>query len=135
MHLTKIAKSLAIKGATASVTRTFTNKDIAQFALLSGDNNPIHIDNKHKNIVHGTLLIGMFSQIGGTQLPGNGSLLSKITDMRFHQPVHAGRPVIANLEIVDILRNQFAVAKATVVCPEKDTVFVSGKIILTLPKK
>jgi len=56
--------TLAI-GAKASITKTFTPKDVQMFADVSEDNNPIHVDEEYakttkfgRTIVHGTLASG-----------------------------------------------------------------------------
>lgn len=61
--------------------KTFTSKNVLDFSQLSEDNNPIHIDENYasesifgKRVVHGILLVSMFSKIFGTIYPGNGGI-------------------------------------------------------------
>ena len=57
-------------GATASLTKTFTERDVKSFADLSGDRNPIHIDPQYcaqtkfaKPVVHGMLTNGFTNKL------------------------------------------------------------------------
>lgn len=61
--------------------KTFTSKNVLDFSQISEDNNPIHIDENYasesifgKRVVHGILLVSMFSKIFGTIYPGNGGI-------------------------------------------------------------
>ena len=68
-------------GESASLTKTFTDEDVRSFAAISGDKNPVHLDDEYaaktqfkKRIAHGMLTAGLISAILGTQLPGEGSI-------------------------------------------------------------
>ncbi len=61
--------------------KSFSITDVLGFSQISEDNNPIHIDEDYashsifKNrVVHGVLLVSMFSKIFGTIYPGNGGI-------------------------------------------------------------
>jgi 3-hydroxybutyryl-CoA dehydratase len=63
-------------GMSASYTRTITDKDIRQFAEVSGDTNPVHLDEEFaastrfkKRIAHGMLSGSSISTVVGTKLP------------------------------------------------------------------
>ena len=65
-------------GDRAERTRTFTEADVAEYAELSGDLNPIHLDEEYaaksrfgRRIVHGFLTAGMISALLGTELPAS----------------------------------------------------------------
>lgn len=64
-------------GDEASLTRKITNQDILDFATLTGDVNPVHIDEEFAEksmfkgrVAHGILTVGYISALIGTILPG-----------------------------------------------------------------
>jgi len=80
-------------GDSASLTKTFNEKDVLTFANISGDYNPIHVDAEfaattrfEHQIVHGMLIAGMISAVLGMQLPGPGCIYLK-QDLKFRAPV------------------------------------------------
>ncbi len=88
-------------GATYEVRKTFSAEEVLQFAKISGDNNPIHIDEEYakagpfkQRAVHGVLLTGLFSQIFGTIFPGPGGVYTS-QNIRFLRPAPIGEEVWA----------------------------------------
>lgn len=72
---------------------SFTSEQIETFALLTGDNNPIHLDAAYaastsfgKPIVHGFLGGSIFSKILGTTFPGPGTIYLSQT-LEFKRPM------------------------------------------------
>ena len=68
-------------GRTASVSRTVSEADILMFAGVSGDTNPVHLDEEFAastmfggRIAHGMLSAGLISAVFGTRLPGPGCI-------------------------------------------------------------
>ena len=100
-----------VVGKKVSLSKTFTEKDIQSFLELSGDNNPIHIDEEFAQktmfkgrVAHGLLSVMLISS-GLTKLMGPGNIwLSQ--DFVFVNPIHINDTVTATLEIVEILRNK-----------------------------
>lgn len=90
---------------------TFTEDMVNQFSILSGDNNPIHMDDNKvdikyhkKRIVHGMLIGAFFSNIIGTKLPGFGTVyISQNFD--FIKPVYVGETVMILVRIKRIIMN------------------------------
>lgn len=73
---------------------TITDKMVRDFSELSGDKNPIHLDEEYsknsifgKRIVHGMLLSSFFSKIIATNYPGEGSIYLK-QDLNFKNPCY-----------------------------------------------
>ena len=86
-------------GNTATFERTITAQDIAVFANLSGDTNPLHVNEAYASqtqfgqpLVHGMLLAGLFSTLVGMHLPGKRCLYLGQT-LQFKKPVFAGDTV------------------------------------------
>ena len=95
-------------GQEFSSTRIFSKEDVFNFAKLSGDNNPIHLDDKFaeksrfgKNIVHGMLVASAISKVVGTEFPGYGSIYME-QNLHFKKPVYIGECVNVNVKITDI---------------------------------
>lgn len=95
-------------GMTASYEHDVTIDDIDGFAALSGDENPIHIDDDYasktqfgKRIAHGFFTASFFSAIFGTQLPGPGCMYIA-QSLKFRRPVFVGDRVIAEVKVIKI---------------------------------
>jgi acyl dehydratase len=75
---------------------TFTADQIAAFAAVTGDSNPIHVDVEVARlagfaapIAHGVMTLAEISRILGTEMPGPGTLISHF-DIAFIKPIVAG---------------------------------------------
>ena len=93
-------------GDRAEVTHVFSQEDVIAFAALSGDANPVHLDNDAAiragfpgTIVHGMLSAALISRILGTMLPGPGTIYLG-QEMRFRRAVLPGDEVVATVEMV-----------------------------------
>jgi acyl dehydratase len=92
-------------GAQARLSRTIGLDDIQRMADITGDTNPIHLDNDfarktrfHGRIAHGLFAAGLISAVLGTRLPGPGAVyLSQTLD--FRHPVRAGDTLTAEVEV------------------------------------
>jgi 3-hydroxybutyryl-CoA dehydratase len=85
---------------------TFNESQIDAFAAITGDHNPIHMDELHARaqgyrgrVVHGVLVAGVISRIIGMQIPGRDSLLISIS-MDFVVPICAGDVIGVSCEII-----------------------------------
>lgn len=101
-------------GMKISYSQTITDSDIKTFAGLSGDHNPIHVDEKYaesskfkRRIAHGLMSAGFFSQLFGTRLPGPGCVYTA-QSLKFLRPVYIDDTVVATVEVVrlDISRRR-----------------------------
>jgi acyl dehydratase len=97
-------ESIAV-GDRATLRHAVTHKDIAGFAALSGDHNPLHVDAAYaastpfgKVVVHGFFLGSLVSQLVGMQLPGKRALLMKEA-LEFKEPVFVGDTVAIEGEV------------------------------------
>lgn len=92
----------------ASVSKTVTDEDITAFAEVSGDINPVHLNEEFaagtifkKRIAHGFMTGSLFSTVLGTKLPGPGCVYISQT-MNFRGPVFIGDELIATCKITDV---------------------------------
>jgi acyl dehydratase len=99
-------ESLSI-GDSFSVDRTLTAEDVRTFADLTGDDNPIHLDEDYASetrfgtpIVHGVLLMGIISKVLGRDFPGPGSVAVGIS-CRFLRPVPVGSTIKVEVRVAE----------------------------------
>ncbi|MEX0748245.1 MAG: MaoC family dehydratase [Rhodothermales bacterium] len=92
-------------GDSYSTTRVLTREDVLAFARLTGDDNPLHVDEEYarttrfgKPIVHGVLLLGIISKVLGRDFPGHGSIAVAIS-CRFLRPVPVGSEIQVEVKI------------------------------------
>ncbi|MCB0288042.1 MAG: MaoC family dehydratase [Calditrichaeota bacterium] len=125
-------------GDTANVTKTFTREDVLRFAEISGDTNPIHVDENYaknhmfgKCVVHGMLVASLFSGLLGQQLPGEGSVYLG-QSLSFRAPVFIGDAVTASVEIIRIRADKPIVTLKTI-CKNQDGVTViEGEAVIKI---
>lgn len=127
-------------GMSDSYTRTITEQDIEQFAQVSGDDNPVHMDAEFaattrfkQRIAHGMLSAGFISTVVGTQLPGPGCLYVS-QNLKFRAPVFIGDTVTATVTITDLNTRRGYVTLDTV-CNVGDTDVIRGEAMMLVPKK
>ena len=120
-------------GDTYAIRRTFTREDVATFAKLCGDNNPIHLDDEAakklgfpRAIVHGQLVASLFSYILGTYLPGPQSVYVS-QGVQFRAPVLVGDEVEARVTVVKFRADKGLIDTETTVTRVRDNVVaISG---------
>ena len=96
-------------GMTRYIRKVITDKDIEQFAEISTDHNPVHLDDEYARdtifegrIAHGMLTAGLVSAVIGEQLPGHGTIYMS-QNLKFLAPVRPGDLVHAEVKVVDIV--------------------------------
>ncbi|PKO33216.1 MAG: (R)-hydratase [Betaproteobacteria bacterium HGW-Betaproteobacteria-7] len=84
-------------GTAASIDFVVSAEELQQFATLSGDCNPLHVDADFARskgfddvVVHGALLVAKVSQLIGMHLPGRDSVWTGLA-LQFRQPLYVGR--------------------------------------------
>jgi acyl dehydratase len=99
-------------GQKASLTKTFTQEDFNRFAVLSGDDNPIHVDEDFsarthfgRTVAHGMLLYSTLSGLLGNELPGPGCWQVE-QELMFPSPTFAGEPVTFSVELTRFLGDE-----------------------------
>ena len=127
-------------GMSDSYTRTITEQDITQFAAVSGDNNPVHLDAEFaattrfkKRIAHGMLSGSFISTVVGTQLPGPGCLYVS-QNLKFRAPVFIGDTVITTVTITE-LNDRRGYCTLDTVCRVGDTDVIRGEAMMLVPKR
>ncbi|SLN32832.1 MaoC family dehydratase [Oceanibacterium hippocampi] len=95
-------------GMTEIYSKTVTDSDIVLYSGVSGDTNPLHLDDDFAKetifkgrIAHGMLSAGLISAIFGTKLPGPGAIYVS-QSLRFKAPVRSGDTVVARVTVTDV---------------------------------
>jgi|TARA_B100000579_G_scaffold147495_1_gene119658 3-hydroxybutyryl-CoA dehydratase len=96
-------------GMTRYIRKIITDRDIEQFAEISTDHNPVHLDDDYARdtifegrIAHGMLTAGLISAVIGEQLPGHGTIYMS-QNLKFLAPVRPGDLVHAEVRVVDMV--------------------------------
>ena len=96
-------------GMTRYIQKIITDRDIEQFAEISTDYNPVHLDDEYARdtifegrIAHGMLTAGLVSAVIGEQLPGHGTIYMS-QNLKFLAPVRPGDLVPAEVKVVHMI--------------------------------
>jgi acyl dehydratase len=99
------------KGRSASFRAVIDEAMVQAFADLSGDRNPLHLDEEHagrtafgRRIAHGMIAGALFSRLVGMHLPGERALY-RSQRLRFLVPIPLGAEVEVRGEVVDLDRS------------------------------
>lgn len=125
-------------GMSASYSQTITDADIKNFAAISGDNNPVHMDEIYardsrfkKRISHGLLCASFFSALFGTRLPGKGCVYVS-QSLNFKRPVYLDDTVTAIIIVKSIDKVKKRVFFETI-CKVNSKVVIDGSSEIFIP--
>ena len=120
-------------GDEAEITHIITAEDVDSFVKLTGDNNPLHVDDDYaaktsfkKRVVHGMLTASFISTMIGTKLPGNGALWYE-QQIRFLGPVRVGEKIRVWVKVLHKSYSQRILVLDTVVFNEADHRVIEGQ--------
>jgi 3-hydroxybutyryl-CoA dehydratase len=127
-------------GAKASLSREITEADIQRMAEITGDYNPIHINEEFAKrtrfkgrIVHGVFSAGLISAVLGTKLPGPGAVYLKQT-LDFLYPVRAGDILTAEVEVTSWQADRRIIELKTHCRNQNGKMVVNGEAVLLVDK-
>ena len=116
-------------GDKASRTTIITDEMIHAFAALTGDNNPVHLDDTYaattrfgRRIAHGMIAAGLISAVLANDLPGPGTVYLSQT-LKFKAPVYPGDTITATVEVKSVRPDKPIVTLRTL-CTNQDTAIV-----------
>lgn len=127
-------------GMSASYGKTVGEADIVLFAGVSGDTNPVHLDEDYAKatmfktrIAHGMLSAGFISTVLGTKLPGPGAIYMS-QNLKFKAPVKIGDTVLATCTVTEVIAEKKRAVLSTV-CKVGDTVVIEGEAMVMVPSR
>ena len=125
-------------GMSATYTQTITDADVKCFAGLSGDRNPVHMDEDYakksrfkKRIAHGMISASFFSALFGTKIPGEGCVYTR-QSLNFKRPIYINDTVEAVVTVISIDLEKRRVVFETI-CKVDGKVAIDGEAELYIP--
>ena len=120
-------------GDSAEITKTIEQTDIDAFADLTGDHNPVHVDEEFaktsrfgRRIAHGMLTASLISSVLANKLPGEGSFYLGQT-LKFVTPVFPGDEVTARVTVKEIREDKPIVKLETICINQRDEIVIRGE--------
>ena len=128
----------AAVGDTASIETTLSAADVERFAGITGDENPVHLDDDYAaetvfegRVAHGILTAGVVSA-ALAKLPGDVVYLAQ--DLAFDAPVYPGDTVRAEVRVTEVLDGDRLEVETVATVPDRDERVISGTAtVLSLP--
>ncbi|MFC3228945.1 MaoC family dehydratase [Marinibaculum pumilum] len=124
-------------GMEARFGKTITDADIVMFAGISGDTNPVHLNQDFAEptmfkgrIAHGMLSASLISTVLGTKLPGPGSIYVS-QNLGFRAPVRIGDTVTAVARVAELLPKRRV--RLETFCLVGDKVVIDGEAVMMVP--
>ena len=120
-------------GDSAEITKTIEQSDIDAFANVTGDHNPVHVDEEFakttrfgRRIAHGMLTASLISAVLANHLPGEGSVYLGQT-LKFVAPVFPGDEITARVTIREIREDKPILKLETVCVNQRDEIVIRGE--------
>lgn len=127
-------------GDQAETRHVVTEADVQDFSAVSGDDNPLHLDEAFAattafkgRVAHGMLAGAYLSAVLGTRLPGPGAIYVS-QSMNFKRPVRIGDEVITRVVVAHVDDKRARVTLSTV-CLVNGKVAVDGEAVVIAPRK
>jgi 3-hydroxybutyryl-CoA dehydratase len=127
-------------GDAAESSKTVTETDVALFAAISGDFNPLHMDAEYAaksrfgaRVAHGPLTLALCAGLLGTKLPGLGTIaVSNHIDYR--RPVFIGDTITTRVEVADLDAERGRATMALTWTNQKGEVVADGTAVVMPPR-
>ena len=127
-------------GMTAVYSRTITEADVANFAAVSGDINPVHLSDQfgkggmfEGRIAHGMLSASFISAVIANRLPGPGAIYMS-QSLKFMAPVRAGDTVNTRLTVRE-LNDEKHRAVIDTICMVDGEPVIQGEAMVKVPSR
>ena len=126
-------------GQSAELQKTVMEDDITAFAKVSGDYNPVHLDEEAAKktmfggrIAHGMLGASVISAAIAMKLPGPGSIYLA-QSLRFTKPVRIGDTVTARVEVLEVIAPRKRVRLGTSCRNQNGELVIDGEATVMIP--
>jgi acyl dehydratase len=128
-------------GDKASRATVITDEMIRAFAELTGDTNPVHLDDHYaagtrfgRRIAHGMIAASLISTTLANDLPGPGTVYLSQT-LQFKAPVYPGDTITTTVEVKNVRADKPIVTLTTICRNQNDVVVLEGEAVVLIPKK
>src|ERR1044072_5175949 len=123
-------------GDAAEIKKTIADEDVRAFAELTGDHNPVHLDEEYargtrfgRRIAHGMLGASLISAVLANELPGRGTVYLSQT-LKFTAPVLLGDPVAARGTVKHVREDNPVVTLETFCTNQRGERVVEGEAVV-----
>jgi 3-hydroxybutyryl-CoA dehydratase len=127
------------EGTSVTYQKQVTTEDIAAFAQVSGDTNPLHLDAAYaartrfkEPVAHGILGAGVISAAIGTQLAPNGVVIYLAQNLSFRAPVKPGDTLTATVTATEVDAERSRVKLDTKVANQDGTDVILGDAMVLI---
>jgi len=128
-------------GDSEQLSNIVKDEDVRIFAEVTGDKNPLHLDDEFasktifkRRIAHGFLTAGLISAVIGNKLPGNGTIYLSQT-LNFLTPVYIGDVITAKVEVLQVSKGGKRLRLKTQVINQNGTVVIDGEALVMPPRR
>jgi 3-hydroxybutyryl-CoA dehydratase len=122
-------------GQTASLSHTVTAAEVEAFARVTGDANPVHLDDVYaagtrfgRRIAHGMLVASYISRLLGTQFPGPGTIYAS-QSLSFLKPVFLGDTLEVTATVLRYRADKSILTIATAIHNQRGEKVLSGEAV------
>ena len=123
-------------GQKASFSKQISEREVATFAEISGDQNPLHLDEAYAKqtrfgarIAHGAFSFALISSALGTELPGPGTVYMS-QSLKFIQPVYFDDTISATVEITALRADKGIVTLKTECANQRGKKIAEGEAVV-----
>jgi len=120
-------------GDSVQLTKTFGDAEVQKFVELTGDRNPLHVDEAFaartrfkRRIAQGILSASLISTCIGMHLPGTGAIYLDQT-LRFVKPVYVGDTVTLTATVSHIREDKPVLTLATIWTNQQGQTVIEGE--------
>jgi len=121
----------------AEISRSFNSNEVKVFSELSGDVNPVHLDEQYAKttifgarIIHGALATSIFSTIFANILPGPGCIYLK-SENKFLKPIYLDENVLFKVEITEVMEEKKRlIFKTTAISKNQECIVGTAEIYI-----
>ena len=128
-------------GDSAEMRKTITDEDVRAFAGLTGDRNPVHLDEEYaaqtrfgRRIAHGMLGASLISAVLANELPGRGTVYLSQT-LKFTAPVFLGDTVTARVVVKHVREDKPVVTLETFCTNQRGERVVEGEAVVLVSRQ
>ncbi len=126
-------------GEKASVSKTISESDVYMFAGITGDFNPMHVNEEYagttrfkKRIAHGPLTESLIAPVLGMKLPGLGTVVLELF-CRFRAPVYFGDTITASAEVSEKREDKKWISMKLVYTNQNEELVAEGEALVMPP--